>query len=577
MLALISGIRLVVFRQPIDWLTVALVIVAAVAAIAHRNAVVGLEARGRGEAESFARILHGLSRSVSAEAIVSAILDDLIDATNADHVVLVRRRPDVASLEATLVTRRAGVPHTTTSLPLSLLDSAPVAAPRAGEAGRPAAVAVGPGVAGPDAEAGAIASAGAVASGGPVVGPATIAAGSFGGSSITVPAPAVRPPAAEFVLVGAPPEDLPDPAPDAASDPAFDPAANAAPDPSSQTWGDPGRDRASGLADPTPSPPHEHDAGHDDEAFEALIPRPPVRVRVRRELERRGARRASDTGLARTIARRAAAESLALLTDLGIPAPDLFGSRGTAKPAEVLARGPEAAVVERVAGRVQSVFGLSHTLTSPLRAGDQVIGAIVLSRRDRHAWPESARRLVRAAASETASALQRANTYREATAGAATDPLTGLPNRRYFDEFSTLLSGRRRAGDALAVLMIDIDRFKVLNDTYGHPTGDQVLRAVAGAITTAVRDEDVPARMGGEEFAVLLRNPGPNVALEVGERVRQAVRDLDLSSLGVPGVSVSGGVAGAQAPDEPIEAVVDRADQALLRAKRAGRNRVVPG
>jgi diguanylate cyclase (GGDEF)-like protein len=243
----------------------------------------------------------------------------------------------------------------------------------------------------------------------------------------------------------------------------------------------------------------------------------------------------------------------------------------------VLARGPEAYVADRIASRVGSAFGLSHTLAAPLRSERGVIGAIVLSRRDIHSWSESARRLLRVAAAETAAALDRADTYRSATAGASTDPLTGLPNRRYFDEFSSLLAGRRRAGDAVAVLMIDIDRFKVLNDTYGHPTGDQVLRAVAGAITSAVRDHDVPARMGGEEFAVLLRNPGTKVALEVGERVRQAVRELDLRRLGVPGVSVSVGVANATSPHEPIEGLVDRADRALLRAKRAGRDRVVAG
>jgi diguanylate cyclase (GGDEF)-like protein len=204
-----------------------------------------------------------------------------------------------------------------------------------------------------------------------------------------------------------------------------------------------------------------------------------------------------------------------------------------------------------------------------------VIGAIVMSRRDRASWPESARRLVRGAAAETAAALARADSFRQASAGASTDPLTGLPNRRYFDEFSSLLAGRRRSGDAIAVLMIDIDKFKGLNDTYGHPVGDVVLRSVAGAITAAVRDHDVPARIGGEEFAVLLRNPGPTVALEVGERVRQAVRELDLAHVGVPGVSVSVGVANATGPDEPIQKVLDRADQALLRAKRGGRNRVI--
>jgi diguanylate cyclase (GGDEF)-like protein len=465
LLALTSGIRLVMDRGPIDWLTVGLVIVAAIAAIAHRNAVGGLESRGRGEAESFARILRGLGRSVSAEAIVSAIVEDLIAATGADHVVLVRRRRDGAALEATLVTRRTGVPTTTTVLPSSLLELPIGEEPRA-----PVAVPIGP----------------------------------------------VE-------------------------------AADTSPG-MSDTGGDP--------------PPSEPPAAEVDL-------RPVALPRV--------ARRASDVGGGRAFVRRLAAEGLALLRDIGLPTPDLFGARGAARPSEVLARGSEAVVVERIADRVRSAFGLSHTLAAPLRAEHGVLGAIVLSRRDRDAWPQSARRLVRVAATETAAALDRADSFRAAETSASTDPLTGLPNRRYFEEFSTLLSGRRRAGDAVAVLMIDIDKFKGLNDTYGHPAGDQVLRHVAGAITAAVRDHDVPARIGGEEFAVLLRNPGPEVALEVGERVRRAVRDLDLGELGVSGVSVSVGVANATSPDEPIHALVDRADRALLRAKRAGRDRVIAG
>ena len=454
-------------RAPLDWITVGLVIVAAVAAIAHRNAVAGLESRGRGEAESFARILRGLSRSVSADAIVAAILDDLIDATAADHVVLVRRRRDGSALEATLVSRRAGVPATSTVLPLSVLDA-------------PADSVVRP--------------------------------------PIAVPMGAAEPPGIEV-------------------------AGDAQPD--------------GATVDQTPGGPSDGDA--------PSIGLPRV------------ARRASDVGGGHTFVRRAAAEALALMRDLGLPTPDLLGARGTAMVAEVLARGDEALVAERVADRVRSAFGLAHTLTVPLRSERSVIGAIVLSRRDREAWPQSARRLVRGAATETAAALERADSQREVAASASTDQLTGLPNRRYFDEFSALLTGRRRAGDAVAVLMIDIDKFKGLNDTYGHPTGDRVLRSVAGAITSAVRDQDVPARVGGEEFAVLLRNPGPSVAVEVGERVRRAVRELDLGSMGVPGVSVSVGVANATTSDEPIASLVDRADRALLRAKRAGRDRVITG
>ena len=145
------------------------------------------------------------------------------------------------------------------------------------------------------------------------------------------------------------------------------------------------------------------------------------------------------------------------------------------------------------------------------------------------------------AAAEASAALGRAYSHRAAEARASTDALTGLPNRRYFDEFCGLLAQRRRADDAVGVVMVDIDHFKALNDTYGHPVGDQVLKAVAEALARAVRDEDVPARYGGEEFAVLLRNPSPAVALEVGERIRAAVAALDLSALGPPHVTVSVG------------------------------------
>jgi diguanylate cyclase (GGDEF)-like protein len=85
----------------------------------------------------------------------------------------------------------------------------------------------------------------------------------------------------------------------------------------------------------------------------------------------------------------------------------------------------------------------------------------------------------------------------------------------------------------------------------------------------------VPARFGGEEFAVVLRNPGELIAVQVGERVRRAVADLDLRRLGVPGVSVSVGVAVATSPDEELGEVIEQADRALFRAKRAGRDRVV--
>ena len=183
--------------------------------------------------------------------------------------------------------------------------------------------------------------------------------------------------------------------------------------------------------------------------------------------------------------------------------------------------------------------------------------------------------MLNGAAIEASAALERAYSHRQAETRAATDGLTGLPNRRYFDEFCALLARRRRAADSVGVLMIDVDRFKAVNDAYGHLVGDDVLRAVAGAIAAAVREDDVPARYGGEEFAVLLRNPSREIAIDVGERVRRAVGRLDLAAIGVPSVSVSVGAAVAGAPDEPIGAIVEQADRALYAAKRGGRDQVV--
>lgn len=520
-LGAITVLRLIASPDLVDVIPVLVVAIAAVAAIGHRNAVAGLEARGRDEAESFARILRGLSRSVSADAVVAAIMDDLVDATGADHVAVVRRRQDGTALEATLVTRRAGVPATTSVLPIADLDG-PV------ELRATSRVPVGPGfVAGGDRRAGD---------------------GAGTGTAIEAEGEASVKPDVERSLV-----------------PALVGAAAVAVEsrPLVRRAPAPGRDAIPGPF---------ADSGLFAE---------PARPATRSGLPAAASAHSGELGVAtrwstvRHAAGRALAEGWALLHDLGVPAPGGVGRRAVTPVAETLGSGHDAAVAERVADRVRSLFGLAQTLAAPLRTDQGLIGAIVLSRRDREPWSDAERRLLRGGASEAANALARADSHREAEALAATDPLTGLPNRRYFDEFCSLLARRRRSGDAVAVLMIDIDKFKVLNDTYGHPVGDEVLKCVAGAIVASVRDHDVPARVGGEEFAVLLRNPGPEVALEVGERVRESVRALDLSGLRVPSVSVSVGVANALGPEEPMPALVGRADQALLRAKRTGRDRVV--
>lgn len=351
----------------VDWFLLAVVVVAGGAAMMYASAVAALDARSRAEADSFARILSGLSRSVSPDAIVDAIVEELGEATRADHIVVVRRRRDAQLLEARLVSTHPGIPDHTTLLPASDIE-------------------------------------------------------------------------------------------------------------------------------------------------------------------------------------------------------DLIDGRRAPLPEEA---------ADRIARRVRDVYGLTGSLAAPLTADDVVVGAIVLSRRVGGPWTEATGRLLGAAAMEASAALGRVDSHRAAQAQASTDALTGLPNRRYFDEFVSLLARRRRAGDAVGILMVDIDKFKLLNDAHGHATGDEVLRAVSAAIVSAVREDDVPARFGGEEFVVLLRNPDPGVAVEVGERIRAAVGGLDLRRFGVRGVSVSVGVAVADEPEQPIEDLIETADRALYRAKRAGRDRVV--
>jgi diguanylate cyclase (GGDEF)-like protein len=234
------------------------------------------------------------------------------------------------------------------------------------------------------------------------------------------------------------------------------------------------------------------------------------------------------------------------------------------------------AAAEEIARRVRSAYGLPHTLATPLVAERRFLGALLLARRSRLAWSEGDRRLLSWAASEVATAFARAYALEAAERGAKIDVLTGLPNRRYFDEALAMERPRRRTEDSLGILMIDIDHFKILNDRFGHGTGDRVLRAVADAIARTVRTDDTPARYGGEEFAVLLRRTSAEQAVEVGERVRRAVQRLRPASLGIDEpVTVSVGVAVA-APGQPVGArLVERADQALYRAKRQGRDRVV--
>jgi diguanylate cyclase (GGDEF)-like protein len=178
---------------------------------------------------------------------------------------------------------------------------------------------------------------------------------------------------------------------------------------------------------------------------------------------------------------------------------------------------------------------------------------------------------------EHGEALQRETSALQTIAW--TDALTGVPNRHFFAQaLRRAWRGERRAGQSQAILMIDVDHFKQLNDRYGHPAGDACLREVARALQRAlVRPDDVLARYGGEEFIVLLRDTDAAGAQVVGERLRAAVENLRIENEGCPQgvVTVSVGVASAALSGEAAAAwLVEEADRALYEAKCAGRNLV---
>jgi two-component system, cell cycle response regulator len=161
---------------------------------------------------------------------------------------------------------------------------------------------------------------------------------------------------------------------------------------------------------------------------------------------------------------------------------------------------------------------------------------------------------------------------------AVTDGLTGLYNHRHFHERLTLEVERsQRSGLPLSLLMLDVDNFKLFNDTHGHPAGDEVLRQLARVLTDTRRANDVVARYGGEEFAVILVDTAKFTAAKVAERVRERVAGHDFSDAAQKAgkISVSVGVATFPEDGTDAEGLVRSADTALYAAKRAGRNRVV--
>ena len=167
----------------------------------------------------------------------------------------------------------------------------------------------------------------------------------------------------------------------------------------------------------------------------------------------------------------------------------------------------------------------------------------------------------------------------DARKDAITDALTGLANRRHFDSILPHVAGKAmNDGKSVALLLVDIDHFKSVNDNWGHPVGDQVLQLVSKTILNQIRASDMAARYGGEEFAVLLPETSLDAACEVGNRVRRAFEGQRIVVRGsnqvIGAITVSLGAARYE-PGEPLAEWVRRTDAALYEAKATGRNRLV--
>lgn len=244
----------------------------------------------------------------------------------------------------------------------------------------------------------------------------------------------------------------------------------------------------------------------------------------------------------------------------------------------VEATGAYGGVVRDTGGRERARAGDPEsgleTLELPLQAGGRSFGTLVLAG-PRFAGEE--RETANSLVGQAAIALENVRLHGIVERQALADPLTGLANRRSGEELlRSELSRAERFGGELAVVLVDLDGFKDVNDRHGHPFGDVVLCAVARRLSETVREVDVAARWGGEEFCLLL--PGTDAAggAHVAERARLALEEHPLEAPDGTPVRVTASFGVAAFPGHRGEAaLVEAADEALYEAKRAGKNRVV--
>jgi len=214
----------------------------------------------------------------------------------------------------------------------------------------------------------------------------------------------------------------------------------------------------------------------------------------------------------------------------------------------------------------------THVLVVPVQRATQLMGAMELYLPKPRQLREDQIELLQGVAAEAAMAISHAQLYQAQEENALTDELTKLPNRRYMAQrFLQEMQRARRNHKGLAFLMLDIDHFKQVNDTYGHLHGDAVLAELARILNAAKRESDVAARYGGEEFGLILNETGETGAMTLADRIREKVEAATFPG----GLRLTVSIGVATTDDEALfTSLIEKADQALYAAKQAGRNTV---
>lgn len=212
----------------------------------------------------------------------------------------------------------------------------------------------------------------------------------------------------------------------------------------------------------------------------------------------------------------------------------------------------------------------------PLIAGGIIIGAVRLQG-VKGFWTPERESLLESYLSTTASVLSNLHLLQTMREQANIDPLTGLYNRRFCKDYAgKLMAMARRKDTPLGFLILDLDHFKNINDVYGHEVGDRILKQFAKTITQSMRETNLTARLGGEEFVVILPDTGAKACQVVAERIRNAVAHMNMPQVNekpLPNITVSLGIAVYPDHGATLEEMLQASDRALYESKRAGRNR----